>query len=163
MSTTVLERGDLRGIDLFDDIDDRQLEEWLPIIGVRTVPPGEVLIEQGEIPAGVILLLEGTVEALMIEGERADPINRQEAPTWMAAIAVLTDGPLGVRMQTLTECRVGDIPAEDFRRLAFAQPAVHRTVIAASRPRHEPRDLRSSRAASGSPRSARWPPAWHTS
>ncbi|MGZ4200872.1 MAG: sensor histidine kinase [Thermoleophilaceae bacterium] len=129
MSTTVLERADLRGIDLFDDIDDRQLDEWLPVIHVRTVAPGEVLVEQGETPSAVILLLEGTVEALMLEGERAEPINRQEAPTWMAAIAVLTDGPLGVRMQTFTECRVGDIPADDFRRLAFAHPAVHRTVM----------------------------------
>jgi signal transduction histidine kinase len=129
VSTATLALADLRQFDLFDEIDDRQLEEWLPLVSVRDVPPGEVLIEQGETPTGVLLLLEGTVEALMIEGDRIEPVNRQEAPTWMAAIAVLTDGPLGVRMQAMTAGRIGRIPAEEFRRLAFAQPAVHRAVM----------------------------------
>jgi signal transduction histidine kinase len=47
----------------------------------------------------------------------------------MGAIAVLTGSPLGVRMQAETACRLGIIPAEDFRRLAYAQPAVQRRVM----------------------------------
>ena len=64
-----------------------------------------------------------------MDGDRTEPAGRQVAPTWMAAISVLTGGPLGVRMQTETECRVALIEPDDFRRLAFAQPAVHQRVM----------------------------------
>jgi signal transduction histidine kinase len=47
----------------------------------------------------------------------------------MGAIAVLTGGPLGVRMKAETPCRVALVKADDFRRLAFSQPAVHRRVM----------------------------------
>ena len=120
---------DIRPIDLFDDLDDARLEEWLAVTTVRDVEPGEVLVEYGDPAPGVQLLLEGKVQALLVEGDRTEPAGRQEAPTWMAAISVLTGGPLGVRMQTETECRVALIEPDDFRRLAFAQPAVHQRVM----------------------------------
>ncbi len=47
----------------------------------------------------------------------------------MGAIATLTGGSLGVRMQAETDCRLALILAEDFRRLAFEQPAIHRRVM----------------------------------
>jgi signal transduction histidine kinase len=47
----------------------------------------------------------------------------------MGAIAVLTGQPLGVRMQATTPCRMALVASEDFRRLAFAQPSVHRRVM----------------------------------
>ena len=71
----------------------------------------------------MLFLLEGSLQALGARGERAEPVGRQHAPTWMGAIAVLTGGPLGVRMQTETPCRVALIPPDDFRRLALAKPA----------------------------------------
>ena len=53
-----------------------------------------------------MLLLEGHIRNLLVEGDRIEPAGRQEAPTWMGAISVLTGGPLGVRMQAETDCRV---------------------------------------------------------
>jgi signal transduction histidine kinase len=50
-------------------------------------------------------------------------------PTWMGAIAVLTGGTLGVRMQAETDCRVAMVAPDDFKRLAFAQPAIHQRVM----------------------------------
>jgi signal transduction histidine kinase len=47
----------------------------------------------------------------------------------MGAIAVISGAPLGVRMQAETRCRVALIYSEEFRRLAFAQPSVHRRVM----------------------------------
>jgi signal transduction histidine kinase len=120
---------ELRTIDLFDDLDDAQLAEWVQVAAVSNFEPGEVLVESGDPAPGVQLLLEGSAQALLVEGDRTEPAGRQEAPTWMAAISVLTGGPIGVRMQTLTECRVALIEPDDFRRLAFAQPAVHQRVM----------------------------------
>jgi signal transduction histidine kinase len=47
----------------------------------------------------------------------------------MGAIAVLTGGALGVRMQAETHCRVATVGPDDFKRLAFAQPSIHERVM----------------------------------
>jgi signal transduction histidine kinase len=120
---------ELRAVDLFDDLDDAELAEWVPVAHTRHVGTGELIAEAGEEPTGMTLLLEGEAQALMREGGRSEPVGRQRAPTWIGAIAVLTGGPLGVRMQARTECRIAVVPAEDFRRLAFAQPSIHRRVM----------------------------------
>jgi signal transduction histidine kinase len=120
---------ELRTIDLFDDLEDVELAEWLPLAEPRSVAPGAVIAEQDEEPIGVQLLLEGSTQALSISQGRSEPVGRQSAPTWMGAIAVLTGGSLGVRMQAETPCRLALIAAEDFRRMAFAQPAIHRRVM----------------------------------
>ncbi|MEA2144717.1 MAG: hypothetical protein QOG59_304, partial [Solirubrobacteraceae bacterium] len=124
--TTVEE---LRAVDLFDDLSDADLAEWVALASVRELEPGDLIAEQGEVPPGLQLLLEGDAQSLMFEHGRPEPVGRQHAPTWMGAIAVLTDAPLGVRMQAETRCRVALIYSEEFRRLAFAQPSVHRRVM----------------------------------
>jgi signal transduction histidine kinase len=120
---------ELRSVDLFDDLSDEQLAEWVEVTSVESLEPGDVVFEQGVEPPGLKLLLEGEALAILIEGDRKEPVGRQMAPTWMGAIAVLTGGPLGVRMKAETPCRVGLIETADFRRLAFTQPAVHQRVM----------------------------------
>jgi signal transduction histidine kinase len=120
---------ELRGVDLFDDISDEQLAEWVEVTSVEQLEPGELLFEQGVEPPGLKLLLEGEALAITVEEDRQEPVGRQRAPTWMGAIAVLTGGPLGVRMKAETPCRVALIEAEEFRRLAFSQPAIHQRVM----------------------------------
>ena len=120
---------DLRAIDLFDDLDDAQLEEWLAVARPNAYEPGEVLAEQGEAPSGVQFLLEGSVETFLVDQERSERVGRQQAPTWMLAIAAMTGGTLGVQMVAETACRVAIVDRDDFRRLAFAQPTVHDRVM----------------------------------
>src|SRR5215212_4530178 len=120
---------ELRAVDLFDDLDDGELAEWIPVTSAERLEPGAVILEQGVEPPGLKLLLEGEAIAVLVEGERTEPVGRQLAPTWIGAIAVLTGGPLGVRMKAETPCRVALVEADDFRRLAFSQPAVHRRVM----------------------------------
>jgi signal transduction histidine kinase len=129
MTVAAVTLADLRGVDLFDDLDDGELDPWLAVVEARMAEPGALIAEQGEVPPGVVLLLDGTARTLLVEGERTEPVGRQHAPTWMLAIAVMTAGELAVRMQAETPCRLGVIAAEDFRRLAFAEPRVHQRVM----------------------------------
>ena len=130
MSDAPITLAELRTVDLFDDLDDVELAEWVSPAKPRSVAPGELIAEQGEEPVGLLLLLEGRIQALSISQGRSEPVGRQSAPTWIGAIAVLTNGSLGVRMQAETACRLAVIPSEDFRRMALAQPAVHQRVMA---------------------------------
>jgi signal transduction histidine kinase len=129
MNVAAITLAELRAIDLFDDLDDDELQQWVAVARPRLVEPGEVVAEEGEEPEGVVLLLEGTIQTLLVYADRTEPIGRQRPPTWALAIAVMTGGPLAVRMQAESECRYGLVEAEDFRRLALAHPAVHRRVM----------------------------------
>lgn len=130
MSTAAVTRTDLRMIDLFDDLDDADLEQWVAVAHDLRTEAGDVLAEEGTSPPGLLLLLEGTVQTLLVEHERAEPAGRQHAPTWMGAISVLTGEPMSVRMQAETACRIAVIEPADFRRLVFSHQAVHQRVMA---------------------------------
>ncbi len=120
---------ELRKVDLFEELDDAQLGEWVSVARSYRVGPGEVIAEQGEESRGMQLLLEGDAQASIVEGAGSEPVGRHRAPTWIGAIATLTGGSLGVRMRAESECRVALIEAAEFRRLAFEQPPIHRRVM----------------------------------
>jgi signal transduction histidine kinase len=120
---------ELRAVDLFEGLDDAELAEWVAVSRTYTVAPGEVIAEQGDEPPGLLLLLTGEAQAMMLDHGRSEPVGRQHAPTWIGAVAVLTGSDLGVRMQAETACRMAIVAPEDFRRLAFAHPSIHRRVM----------------------------------
>jgi signal transduction histidine kinase len=129
MTAPTLSLTDLRSIDLLEELDDEQLALWLEVAQVREVPAGTILAELGESSPGLHLLLEGRVQNLIVDHGRVEPVGHQIAPTWMGAIASITDGRTAVRMFTETPCRVALVAPEDFRRLALSQPTVHRRVM----------------------------------
>ena len=120
---------ELRTVDLFDELTDEELAQWVAVARPSHVAPGEIIAEQGEEPLGLQLLLEGDAQALILADGRSEPVGRHRAPTWMGAISVLTGHSLGVRMLAETACRLAIVAPEDFRRLAFAQPAVNQRVM----------------------------------
>jgi signal transduction histidine kinase len=119
---------DLRAIDLFDELDDRALGEWAAVAEWRSAEPGEVVIDILE-PEGVLCLFEGMLQVFSRNGDRFEAVAQQTGPTWIAAVATLTETPIGVRMVALTPARAALIPAPEFRRLALAHPSVHRRVM----------------------------------
>jgi signal transduction histidine kinase len=126
---------ELRRVNLFDEIDDAQLAEWLAVASVADTPPGEVLSEQGHHAPGVHLLLDGAARSYMRDSRgHAEPLKRHLAPTWIGAVSVITDEPTQLCIMAETDCRVALIDPDEFRRLALAQPPVHRRVMAAVGP-----------------------------
>jgi signal transduction histidine kinase len=125
----------LRPIDLFDELDDAALEAWAQATEIHDVAAGEVIVDQGDPAAGFQLVLEGVVQAFVVESDgRLEPVGAHVAPTWMGAIAVLTESPVGVRMQAETDCVVGILGDDDFIRLTLASPSVHRRIMRQVRP-----------------------------
>jgi CRP-like cAMP-binding protein len=113
---------DLRRIDLFDDLSDDELAPWLEVVRCDRVAAGDLMTEQGEPARGLLLLLDGTARTYLLDAERPEPVGRQEAPTWIGAIAVLTGGLMGVRMVAESECRLAIVAPDDFTRLILSQP-----------------------------------------
>jgi signal transduction histidine kinase len=120
---------DLRPVDLFDDLDEEELAEWAAVAEWQTAEPGEILVEVGENPSGLLCLLEGTLQIFSPDGNRFEPVAHQRAPTWLGAIPTLLEIELAVRMVAITSCRLALIPAPEYRRLALAHPPVHRKIM----------------------------------
>jgi len=129
MTTREITLSELRVVDLFADLSDAELQEWVAAAVPLEIETGEILAEYDEQPRDLMLLLQGDVEILTIQLGRAEPGIRHHAPSSMGAIALLTGGPLGVRIEARKRCRLALVPAEDFRILAFAQPSVHRRAM----------------------------------
>jgi signal transduction histidine kinase len=129
MSAPAITVADLRPVDLFDDVDDAALEPWAAVAELRTFAPGEMLAYADREPEGVLLLLEGSARGALVEGGRVEPVGRQQAPTWVFAVVVMTGGVASLQLEAETPCRVAIIPPEDFRRLTLATPAVHGRVM----------------------------------
>jgi signal transduction histidine kinase len=120
---------ELRGVDLFDGIDDDQLARWLAVARLWEVDAGELVVEEQDHVPGLILLLEGRAMTQMTGRGNPEPIGHQIAPTWIGAISILTEDPLPVRIVAETACRLALIPPGEFERLIFEQRAIHQTVI----------------------------------
>ena len=120
---------ELRQIDLFDGLSEPELREWQAVALPYEVGPGDLIAEEGQPHQGVQLLLEGVARAMIVSGDHLEPGPRQRAPTWMGAIATLTDGASAARMLAETPCRVASVNAEDFKRLAATHPLVTRRVM----------------------------------
>jgi signal transduction histidine kinase len=120
---------DLRPVDLFDDIDDQGLDDWASVAKWRQAEAGEIVIEDGQESEGLLCLLQGRLQVFSRNGNRFEPVAQQTGPTWIGAVATLTETPIGVRMVALTPASLALIPGAEFRRLALADPAVHSRVM----------------------------------
>jgi signal transduction histidine kinase len=135
MTTPGVTVSDLRPVDLFDDLGDDELEPWAAVAELYTYEPGDWIAEADGEPPGVLLLLEGSGRALLVSEGHSELVGRQIAPTWIYATIVMTGGgSASASLQAETPCKVAVIPAEDFRRLALANPSVHSRVMSAVRP-----------------------------
>jgi signal transduction histidine kinase len=134
MSTTTLSAADLRTIDLFDDLSDEELEHWAAITQVRDYRAGELVAEQGERQPSMFLVLEGTLQGLLVSDGRVEPAGQHRAPTWIGAIGVLIEMPISLRIQAETDARIGLVPAEPARELIFGQRSVRKRVLQKVRP-----------------------------
>jgi signal transduction histidine kinase len=121
---------ELRRLDLFDGLTDSELEEWAAITPpIRHVEEGEAILEQGVDSPGPLLLFSGTTTAFIRVAGGTDPGTPNQAPTWIGAIAAITESELPVTIVAGVDCRVSVIPREQFIELALKHRSVHRKVM----------------------------------
>jgi signal transduction histidine kinase len=124
----------IRAVDLFDGLDDAELEQWRAATQAFHIAGGEIVHEQDTSPRGLLLLLDGNTRMYKLADERFEPIGHMHAPTWMQAIAALTETPVGVRMVAEGDCVIGLVPIGAFQELALQHRSVHRKIMAAIGP-----------------------------
>ena len=125
---------DLRPVDLFDKLTDDEVQLWADAAELCDYPAGTVIESPEQETRGLHLLLDGIMDALIVHEDRVEPAGEHLAPTWLGAIAALTEGPVGVRMQCQTECRIATIPTERFVELTLTHRAVFHRIMRIIRP-----------------------------
>jgi signal transduction histidine kinase len=114
---------ELSRIDLFEGLSDSELAAWE--VEIRDVPAGEVILEQGIDSPGLLLLFDGTVATR----QGNDPLTPNVGPTWIGAIAAITESQLPVEVRADTDCRIAIVERERFITLALADRRVHQRIM----------------------------------
>jgi signal transduction histidine kinase len=120
---------DLRRVDLFEDLTDAELEQWAAVTEPRDVEDGEQLLEQGVLSPGLLLLFDGHVDTQVSVDGRVEPGTQNTGPTWIGAIAALTESALPINAFAAGPCRIAIVPREQFIDLALTHRSVHRHVM----------------------------------
>ena len=125
---------DLRPIDLFDGVDDANLEKIAGHAELRDYRAGELIAQEGETESKVFLLLDGTAETFRKVSGGEESSGDHVAPTYLGAIASLTGSGLAVRVQAKTPVHLAAIDSEEFLELAVANRSIMRLVLERVRP-----------------------------
>ncbi|HEX8101335.1 MAG TPA: cyclic nucleotide-binding domain-containing protein, partial [Solirubrobacteraceae bacterium] len=121
---------DLRRIDLLAGLDDAALSRLAAAATERHLEPGELLVPAGAPAEHFLVLLEGEVIAIDPRYEGATA-GRNIAPTYMGALAILTETPWVVENRAVTRSRVALVDRSAFLDLVHAERSVERTVARA--------------------------------
>jgi signal transduction histidine kinase len=133
MSSPTIEQ--LRGIDLFSELDEDELARWAQAAQLRELAPGEAIAEQGEPTPAFSLVLEGALEAFAVDSSgRVEPVGVHQAPTWVGAIGVLTGGISGVRMLAASDVLLAQVDSETCIELVLSQRPVFERIMRQVRP-----------------------------
>lgn len=119
----------LKTMDLFEDLDDAAIAEWAAVTEIRDAEDDELLLAQAVLSPGPLLLFEGKTKATQTVDGRAEPVSPNYAPTWIGAIAAITESPLPLNVYADGPCRVAIIPREAFIDLALRHRSVHQKVM----------------------------------
>jgi len=126
MTVTVAE---LRGIDLFDEVADADLEPWADAFEERRLERGDTLVTIGETDVPFSILLEGRMDGYVLVDGREERDHHHDAPTWMGAILALSGNEARVAIRASGPSRAAQIAADRFRDLLFATPPAFQKVI----------------------------------
>jgi signal transduction histidine kinase len=121
---------ELRPIDLLSDLRDEELLPWARAADRRDVAAGEVLVDAGAEPLGLVLLLEGTIEGLIRYEDGFEPEVDHVAPTWLGAIPTLLRMVSPIRMVAREDVCIAVIEPDSFRALVLAHPPVFDRIMA---------------------------------
>lgn len=115
-----------RKIFLFQDLEDRELEEVLSRTHPREFPAGEVIIQEGNLGDSLYIMVEGEVEitkrlTLVLDEdtpkERVMIRLKAEDGVYFGEMSLLESDPRSATVTALSDCRLLELQRQDFLEL----------------------------------------------
>ena len=103
-------------------LDDDQIGELRSFGEERAVVPGEYLFRSGDLSYDFVVILEGTVEILRVDGDAETVITEHGAGRFLGELNLLTGQRVFLSARSAGSGRVLAIPPPEFRRLMSSKP-----------------------------------------
>ena len=96
----------------------QQLEQLAQASVGQKVAAGHALMNEGDRPSGLVILLQGSVEVFKHgpDGQRQS-LAKIDAPTLLGEMSLITDRPTSATVMAVTECELQLLTKAQFQRL----------------------------------------------
>jgi signal transduction histidine kinase len=108
---------DLLALELFQALPQKRLQWVCDRAQVVTLPPGDILIREGDAARGFFILSEGRIGLTRSSEGLEIPVGQHDAPAFFGEVQILTDDPVPVTLRALTSCRLHRISGDEFLEL----------------------------------------------
>jgi CRP/FNR family transcriptional activator FtrB len=148
----------VRALELFADMREAHFGTLMNAAFLQTFPPRVLLIEEGEMPDFLHVLVEGAVEQFAAHRNRETTIEVLVPTTTFILAAVIHDEVYLKSARTLVQSRILMIPADAVRDIFGRDSAFARAVVGelASRYRSIVRTLKNQKLRTATERLANW-------
>lgn len=124
------EQSDLvRALALFKDIHDTHFRELMRAALLQRFPQGVILINEGEMPDFLHIIVEGSIELFAAHEDHQTTLDILEPVSTFILAAVVRDEPYLKSARTLTPAQVLMIPAAAVRKVFDVDAAFARAVV----------------------------------
>ena len=108
---------ELQTLELFKILPESRLEWVCDRVTQVKLSKGEILVSEGDAGRGLFILMAGKVGITRYSDGVEMPLGQHTAPEFVGEIPILTDEPIMVNLRALSDCRVYELPPEDFLEL----------------------------------------------
>ncbi len=108
---------ELQTLELFKILPQSRLEWVCDRADEIKLSQGEILVSEGDSGRGLFILMAGIMGITRYSDGMEMPLGQHVAPEFVGEIPILTDEPIMVNLRALNDCRVYELPAEDFLEL----------------------------------------------
>lgn len=108
---------ELQTLELFKILPQSRLEWVCDRASQVKLSKGEILVSEGDAGRGLFILISGKIGITRYSDGVEMPLGEHTAPEFVGEIPILSDEPIMVNLQALNDCRVYELPAEDFLEL----------------------------------------------
>jgi small-conductance mechanosensitive channel/CRP-like cAMP-binding protein len=110
----------VRGVDIFAPLSDEGCSELVKSAADRLYAAGETIVSEGASGSSLFVVCGG--EARVTVGTPPQDVARLGTGQYFGEMSLLTGDPRSATVSAVTDCTLLEIQAEDFRRLALADP-----------------------------------------
>ncbi len=125
----------LKSIQLFSDLNEDELKEFIKVCKKKIVRKGEIIMSEGETGDTMYLFLEGTVEVSHALTMKIGKKGFEETEKSMARLnashfnffgdmSILSDSPRSATVKTLSDCILYEIKKGNFDNFCLMYPAL---------------------------------------
>ena len=122
---------ELKTLELFKQLPYSRLEWVCDRVSEIRLSQGEILVSEGDGPRGLFILMSGKMGITRHSEGMEMPLGQHTAPEFLGEIPILTDEPIMVNLIALNDCRVYELPGDDFLELLHVCRDFERTIFRA--------------------------------